>query len=89
MKRGVKSQDIKYLHKFASLTHPEKIHSPAKFSLTDESILIQSQISDCICWGESYISSLVSAFAAASAHTSQSTECIFGESICLIPVFFY
>lgn len=50
MKRGVKSQDIKYLHKFASLTHPEKIHSPAKFSLTDESILIQLPVSDCnIC----------------------------------------
>lgn len=68
MKRGVKSQDIKYLHKFASLTHPEKIHSPAKFSLTDESILIQSQIFDCsICEGESCISSLISAFADASA----------------------
>ena len=44
MKRGVKSQDIKYLHKFASLTRPEKIHSPAKFSLRDESILIQPPI---------------------------------------------
>lgn len=32
------------MHKFASLTRPEKIHSPAKFSLRDESILIQPPI---------------------------------------------
>lgn len=93
MKRGVKSQDIKYLHTFALLTHPEKFRFPAKFSLIDKSIWIQLPTPDCsICLGDSGLS-ILNMHLLPFAHASQSNvlnlgiECIEEVGIKLINLY--